>query len=475
MKRGRPAKSKENIFCIKCRKGFKDERYLKQHICAEFKVKPTDTKLCWYCGEQIQKHNFKRHETSCSKNKFLEVTLPLMSLFCRIINSYNKTIKKNNYLKNNKNMKKIIYDFFKLNNQDLSEKEIENEFKLFFNLAEDNMKLKESQKEIENLKEKANKIKIEKKHKELFNEKPDQEEDKELEDILNKIKEKEEEEELSIMSKSSDEDNEKKYLELIQEQKAIKEEINKIDLRKNKNIIDLKINEEENKKIKEIKDLFGFIPETKYMKIFIDIKNWYIPGISAREIIKKYYIQQNINYNEISKTIEKKFEKKDYPTTDEIFEMSPSLYQKILTLRNNSNYNDDFESFFYLFKNLNENQINFQCTLCDKIIKQKRSHILNCDKFKKMYEINKQKAIEYFMNSFYPLHDKEPILLYYSNKDYEIFKKNIIKDIYNNKFFKEKRIKENEIKLLGNKTKRTEKLTKKKLIKEILNSIDNNN
>jgi len=458
-KKGRPSKP----ICEKCGKKFTSMKYFNQHNCEKEKEINKYTK-CIYCGEEIQKTHAARHKNSCSKKTFLKATMPLIILFCKLINIYNKILKRKNYFDSEKNIKKVIYDFLLNENKDkLTEGKIKEELDNIFKLHENLIKKDEIKEKKNELEKKIKEKNIEKLHDRLIkkinnvDEGTDEESESEIINMLNNIQEEEDE------IKSEISDNE--YIKENEKDKIKNQEINKINLKKNENIINIKIKEKDEILKKEIIDYYGFLPEEKYIKLFIDAKNWFIPGISAREIIKKYYSEQIDNLNEIMDTIEKKFNKKDYPTSDEIFNLSPDLFQRIQNLRENSNYSDDFEKFYYIFKNLNEKQKEYQCPLCDKIIIQKKKHMLNCKNLKEIFNESKKEAISYFINLFYPLIDKEPYILFYEKKDYEYFKKNICMDIYNKTKYMKKRINDEPNELLNKKTKR--ELTKKEFLKEI--------
>ena len=102
-KRGRPEKPK----CPKCGEPCKTELGLRKHVCVK---KKNEINFCEFCETNYEGKNFKRHQERCYKKMFFEVYGVFLNFLFKIIQNYNESIYLNEYIKNEYNIKVLVYN-----------------------------------------------------------------------------------------------------------------------------------------------------------------------------------------------------------------------------------------------------------------------------------------------------------------------------------------------------------------------------
>ena len=179
-----------------------------------------------------------------------------------------------------------------------------------------------------------------------------------------------------------------------------------------------------------------------------DSVTYTFPGISVRQIIFEFIKNRNltddelIDYMDYIEYIDMKLYKKDYPTDDEIKE-SEYLYKKIMKLRQQYDYYDYFERFYYMLIECYENPENIRCEYCLRYFVNLKEHYKKCDKFKEAFYVNKPNTIVKYLRKFYdsklwPTSKEVYYIDYYKQYCANYFTETIGKHIKNRILFREK-------------------------------------
>ena len=205
--------------------------------------------------------------------------------------------------------------------------------------------------------------------------------------------------------------------EKLKEQNNILEEL-QID-RKNKNI----------EKIFELVDI---------------VKKQNCPLLSFRQIILDFINEQDSLNELIIKRINKRYQKKDFLTNEEINEISDNLAAKILDLYVISQeYDDCYKKIYNMIEEFNKNKEKYQCYYCKRYILHKFQHYRKCKMIQKNFYKNKAHFFWEFINKNYTNTQLEKVNLSAINKkyiknDFHFFINNIHENIISTVEFEER-------------------------------------
>ena len=157
------------------------------------------------------------------------------------------------------------------------------------------------------------------------------------------------------------------------------------------------------------------------------------PGISARQLIFDFLRNRGLGDNELIERVDMKLYKRDYPTDDELKE-NEYLFKKIMKLRQNYDYYDYFERFYFMLLQCYETPENVECEYCHRFYVDLKNHMKKCNKFEEAFYTDKRKVMSKYMRKFYntikwPIEKEVYFLNYYEQYSAKYFVETIGKHI----------------------------------------------